>query len=38
VPVFSRLAHHVFFGRGSFPDVTPITSYDTATSHPSYSP
>ena len=22
VPVFSRLAHHVFFGRGSFPDVT----------------
>jgi flavin-dependent dehydrogenase len=38
VPVFSRLAHHVFFGRGSFPDVTPTTSYDTATSHPSYSP
>jgi hypothetical protein len=22
LPVFSRLAHHVFFGRGSFPDVT----------------
>ena len=22
VPLFSRLAHHVFFGRGSFPDVT----------------
>jgi flavin-dependent dehydrogenase len=22
VPVFTRLAHHVFFGRGSFPDVT----------------
>lgn len=22
IPVFSRLAHHVFFGRGSFPDVT----------------
>ncbi|HEY0727043.1 MAG TPA: NAD(P)/FAD-dependent oxidoreductase [Pyrinomonadaceae bacterium] len=21
LPVFSRLAHHVFFGRGSFPDV-----------------
>jgi flavin-dependent dehydrogenase len=24
VPVFTRLAHHVFFGRGSFPDVTDI--------------
>jgi len=23
VPVFTRLAHHVFFGRGSFPDVIP---------------
>jgi flavin-dependent dehydrogenase len=22
LPVFSHLAHHVFFGRGSFPDVT----------------
>lgn len=22
LPLFSRLAHHVFFGRGSFPDVT----------------
>ena len=22
LPVFSRLAHHVFFGRGSFPDAT----------------
>jgi flavin-dependent dehydrogenase len=22
LPVFRRLAHHVFFGRGSFPDVT----------------
>lgn len=26
LPVFSRLAHHVFFGRGSFPDVTKIAS------------
>ncbi len=22
LPAFSRLAHHIFFGRGSFPDVT----------------
>jgi len=21
LPVFTKLAHHVFFGRGSFPDV-----------------
>ena len=26
LPVFSRLAHHVFFGRGSFPDVADIAS------------
>lgn len=24
LPIFSRLANHVFFGRGSFPDVTSI--------------
>lgn len=26
LPVFSRLAHHVFFGRGSFPDVADYLS------------
>ena len=30
VPLFQWLAEHVFFARGSFPDVRP---YDTASSH-----
>jgi flavin-dependent dehydrogenase len=30
LPVFSRLAHHVFFGRGSFPDVMDHSSTTVA--------
>ena len=33
LPVFSRLAHHVFFGRGSFPDVMEQLAAPSAIAH-----
>jgi len=30
LPLFNRLAHHVFFGRGSFPDVTDNSQHGLA--------
>lgn len=33
LPAFSRLANHVFFGRGSFPDVRPI-EHTSPKTHP----
>ncbi len=33
LPVFSRLAHHVFFGRGSFPDVTVADEFELKASN-----
>ena len=31
LPLFSRLAHHVFFGRGSFPDVELTNAFKEST-------
>jgi len=38
LPVFSKLANHVFFGRGSFPDVTSPSTLQLSTPSPAKPP